>query len=115
MTGYLPKEVQEGLEIARKRDLKKRARLRVRVGDKTYPILRTLDKGFVLDRENADHLRGLVDVYDGARHLYQALIVASRDEGDEMAFEFKRATLASDKAPIDYDRPDNAPVALLPR
>ncbi|MCA0042346.1 hypothetical protein [Celeribacter litoreus] len=115
MTGYLPKEVREGLELARKRAEKKRSRLRVRVEDQTYPILRSWDSGFALDRGDADHLRGLVDVYDGTRHLYQALIVASRYEDDEMAFEFKRATKAMDKPPLDYDRPDDAPIALLPR
>lgn len=115
MTDVLPKEVLEGLELARKRDLKKRSRLRVKVGDATYPILRTWDNGFALDRDNADHLRGLVDVFDGAKHLYQALIVASQEEDHEMSFEFKRATCATDRPPLDYDRPDDAPVALLPR
>lgn len=115
MSDFLPKEVREGLELARKRDLKRRSRLRVRVGDDTYPILRSWESGFALDRDNADHLRGLVDVYDGARHLYQALIVASQDDGHEMTFEFKRATPATDRPPLDYDRPDDAPVALLTR
>ncbi len=115
MTDFLPKEVLEGLEMARKRDLKRRSRLRVKVGDETYPILRTWDTGFALDRDNTEHLRGLVDVFDGTRHLYQALIVATTDDGHEMSFEFKRSTVASDKPPLDYDRPDDAPVALLPR
>ena len=115
MSDYLPKEVREGLELARKRGLKQRSRLRVRVGDEIYPILRVWDNGFALDRGNTAHLRGLVDVFEGARHLYQALIVASQDDGHEMSFEFKRATPATDKPPLDYDRPDDAPVALLPR
>ena len=33
MSEFLPKEVREGLEAARKNSLKKRARLRVRVGE----------------------------------------------------------------------------------
>ena len=115
MTDILPKEVLEGLEMARKRDLTRRSRLRVRVGEDTYPILRLWNGGFALDRDNTEHLRGLVDVYDGAKHLYQALIVASADDGHEMSFEYKRATAALDKPPLDYDRPDDAPVALLPR
>jgi len=115
MSDFLPKEGREGLELARKRDLRRRSRLRVRVGDETYPILRSWEDGFALDRDNADHLRGLVDVYDGTRHLYQALIVASTDDGHEMSFEFKRATPASDKPPLDYLRAEDAPVALLGR
>ncbi|AJE45303.1 hypothetical protein [Celeribacter indicus] len=115
MTDFLPKEVLEGLELARRRDLKKKNRLRVRVGEETYPILRSWETGFALDRENTEHLRGLVDVYDGARHLYQALIVAAREDGHEMSFDFKRATQHREGPPLDYDRPDDAPVGLLPR
>ena len=33
MLEFLPKEVREGLEAARKRDLKRKSRLRVQVGD----------------------------------------------------------------------------------
>lgn len=115
MSEFLPKEVREGLELARKKNLKKRARLRVRVGDETHPIKRTWDNGFALDRDDAAHLRGLVDVFEGQNHLYQALIVASHDDGQEMCFEFKRSTNATDRAALDYDRHDDAPIALLPR
>jgi hypothetical protein len=111
---FLPKEVQEGLELARKRDLKRRSRLRVRTEDNVYPILRLWDDGFAMDRDNAERLRGYVDIYDGARHLYQALIVASQDDEFEMSFEFKRSTAATDRPALDYDQPENAPVALLP-
>lgn len=114
MSDYLPKEVREGLALARKKAQRKKARLRVRVGDETYPILRMWPDGFALDRDDTDHLRGLVDVYDGSRHLYRALIVAAREEGQEMSFDFKRATVAADKAPLDYDRPDDAPIGYLP-
>lgn len=115
MTDFLPKEILEGLAIKRKQDGKRSSRLRVRVGDEVYPILRTWDNGFALDRDDADHLRGLVDVYDGARHLYQALIVASREDGEELSFDFKRATTASDTPPLDYEKAEDAPIALIPR
>ncbi|WP_417258253.1 hypothetical protein [Celeribacter sp.] len=115
MSAYLSKEVREGLEMARKASLKKQSRLRVQAGDETFRVLRMWDGGFALDRDDADHLRGLVDLYDGAKHLYQALIVASEDDGHEMQFEYKRSTVATDKAPLDYDRPDDAPIALLTR
>ena len=77
MSEYLPKEVREGLEAARKRNRARKSRLRVRVGDQTFTILRYWDEGFALDAEDAPQLRGLVDVYDGARHMSQCLIVAS--------------------------------------
>lgn len=113
MSEFLPKEVREGLEAARKADLKRKSRLRVQVGDEFFPVLRFWENGFALDADHAPHLRGLVDLFDGGRHLYQCLIVASSEEGGEMLFDFKRNTAAVDKAPLDYTRPDNAPVALI--
>lgn len=113
MSEYLPKEVRAGLELARKADRKKRSRLRVRVGDQTFTILRHWDEGFALDKEDAPNLRGLVDVYDGARHLSQCLIVASSEDDDEMVYEFKWTTAATDRAPVDYSRDETAPVALI--
>ncbi len=113
MTDFLPKEVREGLEMARKRDLRKKGRLRIRVGDEVFTVLRFWETGFALDVEEAPHLRGLVDIYDGARHLYQCLIIASEEAGGEMIYEFKRNTAAVDRAPVDFVRDENAPVALL--
>lgn len=113
MSEFLPKEVREGIEAARKQALRESSRLRVQVGDAVFPILRYWDTGFALDSEDAPNLRGLVDLYDGANHLYQCLIVASEDSGYEMIYEFKRSTAAVDKAPLDFVRPDDAPVALL--
>lgn len=113
MSFFLPKEVREGLELARKRDLRRKSRLRVHVGDDVFPVLKFWETGFSLDSDDAPHLRGLVDLYDGARHLYQCLIVASDEENGEMRYEFKRATAAVDKAPLDFYRDEDAPVALL--
>jgi len=115
MSEFLPKDVREGLELARKRALRRKSRLRLRVGDEVFRVLRFWDEGFSLDTENAPHLRGLVDLYDGSKHLYQCLIVASSEEAGEMIYEFKRHTAAVDRAPLDFYRDENAPVALLGR
>lgn len=112
MSDFLPKEVREGLEQARKQSLRKKSRLKVRAGGETFTILRYWDDGFALDAEEAPRLRGLVDLYDGGRHMSQCLIIASEEEGGERVFEFKRATVASDNAPLDYERL-SGPVALL--
>jgi hypothetical protein len=109
----LPADVLEGLKQARRRDLGRRNRLRIHMGDEVWPIARMWDNGFALDAQTAPQLRGLVDIYDGARHLYQCLIVCSVIEGDERLFEFKRQTPVSDEAPVDFWRDENAPVALL--
>jgi hypothetical protein len=113
MSEFLPKYVREGLEAARKRDLQRKSRLKVKVGKQTFTILRYWDEGFALDKDDAPHIRGLVDVYDGGRHLSQCLIVASEQEAGEMVYEFKRETMAAETAPLDYDRDENAPVALI--
>ncbi len=113
MSEYLPKEVREGLERARKAALRKKSRLRVHAGESVFPVLELHDAGFEVLREDAPHLRGLVDLYDGARHLYQCLIVASEEAGERMKYDFKRATEVRAKAPLDFVRDENAPVALL--
>lgn len=116
MLEFLPKEVREGLEAARKRDLKRKARLRVEVGDAVYPVLRFWDNGFALDADfSPGKLRGLVDVYDGSRHVFQCLIVATSIENGELVCDFKRATAVSDRAPLDFWRRDDAPVGYLPK
>ncbi len=113
MLEFLPKDVREGLDAARKRKTKAQTRLRVRVGEKEFPLLRYWDEGFALDADDAPNLRGLVDVYEGARHVSQCLIIASAEDAGEMVYDFKRVTLASDNAPLDYVRKDDAPIALI--
>lgn len=115
MSEFLPKEVREGLELARKKDLRKKSRLRVHSDGKIYPILRYWESGFVLDIEDAPNMRGFVDIYDGSSHLYRCLVVASEKQGDEMTFDFKRSTLATDSAALDFEKTANAPVALIGR
>ncbi|MFY0692669.1 MAG: hypothetical protein JXR14_12195 [Paracoccaceae bacterium] len=113
MSMFLSKEVREGLALARKADLRKRARWRVQAGDKMIPILKFEEKNFAVDASEAPQLRGFVDIFDGSKHLYQALIVASDLQGDEMRFEFKRNTPAADRAAVDFERDKSAPIALL--
>lgn len=113
MTTYLPKEVQEGLEAARKKSLKKSNRIRVEADGRSFKVLKFRQDGFSLDVDDAPHLRGFVDLYDGGHHLSHCLIVASEEEDDLMHYEFKRATPAADKAPEDFYRGENAPVALI--
>lgn len=113
MSDYLPSEVRLGLEMARKQELRRKSRLRVRIGDQAYTILRFWDGGFALDVDDAPHLRGRVDVYDGSRHISECLIVASAEEAGEMIYEVKRQTLATANAPRDYVRDEAAPVGFI--
>ncbi|MGV6811215.1 MAG: hypothetical protein ACWA47_03135, partial [Brevirhabdus sp.] len=111
MFEFLPKDVRDGLEQARKRALRKSSRLRVKVGDEMLPILSFEDNGFTMDAETTPKLRGLVDIYHGGRHIYQCLIVASSLEDGNIRYEFKRNTQALDKAPLDFYREPDAPIA----
>lgn len=116
MLEHLPEEVRAGLAAAQDRaDRKARSRLRVQAGETVYPILRSWSGGFSVAADRTPHLRGLVDIHDGARHLYQALIVASRLENRELVFEYKRSTSVSDTAPADFERTAPPPAALLTR
>ncbi|MDN5787241.1 hypothetical protein [Pseudorhodobacter sp.] len=115
MLEFLPQEIREGLEAATLRKLKRRSRLRVQLGDAVFPILRMWETGIALDAARTPHLRGLIDIYDGANQIFQCLIVASSVENGEVICEFKRATPVSENAPLDFWRDENAPVAYLPR
>lgn len=115
MQEFLSKEVLAGLEMARKSADRKRSRLRLQVGEAVYPVLRFWHDGCVLDGKLSPRLRGLVDVYDGSRHIFQCLIVATSGDGDEITCEFKRLTPVSDKAPLDFWRDEAGPVAYLPK
>lgn len=115
MTTFLSKEVQLGLDKARLAALKRASRLRVMQGDATYPVLRMWKTGFTVEAETAPYLRGHVDLYDGAVHLFTCLIVASDQADGEMSYEFKRATAVSDAAALDFEKSVDAPVALLAR
>lgn len=115
MIEFLSKELREGFELARKRQNARKSRLRVQIGVEVYPILRLWDDGLALDADQLPHLRGLVDVFDGARHLSQCLIVASTVENGQLICNFKRSTPVTDRPPLDFWRDENAPVALLPK
>lgn len=115
MSTFLSREVQAGIDAAQKQAMRKRSRLRVHVGEEIYPILQFADSTFTVDADTAPHMRGLVDIYDGGRHLYQALIVTSTEDAGERVFEFKRNTMAANTAPRDFYAEPDAPIALLAR
>ena len=56
----------------------------------------------VLEAEIASEIRGLVDLYDGDKHLQQCLIVASTEENGIVHFEYKRKTATTIDAPKDF-------------
>ncbi len=115
MLEFLPKEIREGLEAAKKREQRRSSRLRVQLGDAVFPILRMWEGGMAFDAGRTPHLRGLVDIYDGTNHIFQCLIIASTTENGELICDFKRSTAVRDKAALDFYRDENAPVGYLPK
>lgn len=113
MDTYFSKEVLEGMRRAEDKALKSKNRLRIKVGDEFYPVLRSWSGGFSMCAENAPVLRGFVDLYDGAKHLYQCLIVYGAREAGEMIYEYKWHTAVGDQKPVDFVVDPKAPVALL--
>lgn len=115
MSEYLPEAVRKGLEDARLAMLRRSSRLCIHEGDRIHRILRLWDGGFSLAAKDAPNLRGFVDLYDGARHIYQCLVVTSREEEGERIFEFKWNTAVADRPAADFVRDSEAPIALIPR
>lgn len=113
MYEFLPKEIREGLELARTRELKRKSRLRLVVDGQVLPIRRLWDTGVSVDSEGAPHMRGLVDVYDGGRHICECLIIASEEAAGEMIYEFKRQTFVVDRPARDYELDEGAPAGLI--
>ena len=116
MLEYLPHHLREHLETAYRRRTGRRTRLRVELGGAVFPLTRFWQDGFAMEARLAPaRMRGLVDVYDGSRHIFQCLIVASETEEGELICLFKRATAVTGQPALDYWRDENAPVGYLPK
>jgi hypothetical protein len=115
MSEYLPDAVRKGLEDARLAMLRRSARLCIHDGERVHRILRLWDGGFALDAKGAPRLRGHVDLYDGARHIYTCLVVTSHEAGGEQVYDFKWNTAVADRPAADFVRAEEAPKALIPR
>ncbi|MEM7519911.1 MAG: hypothetical protein AAF307_02640 [Pseudomonadota bacterium] len=113
METVFSKEVQAGLAAARVTQQRNKAKLRVAADGKVFPVLRLLRNGFCVAVEDAPSLRGRVDLYEGAAHLFQCLIIASEEVDGAMHYEFKRATPIADTAPLDFEKAANAPFGLI--
>lgn len=113
MLEYLPEDIRRGLEAARARAGRQRARLCVHVGDAVFPVRRMWEGGFAVDAVRTPLLRGLVDIYDGPRHLSHCLIVASDTDGGDRIYEFKRVTPAGEGPMRDF-ADDQPPPIYLP-
>jgi hypothetical protein len=115
MLEHLPDDVREGLERARKRASARSRRLALHLGDAVFPILRLWDNGFAVDAGRIGALRGFVEVHEGPRLILTGLIQATEVQDGELICTFKRVTVASDRAALDYEVETEQPAGLLPR
>ena len=115
MLEFLPAEIREGLERARRRAPARRRKLALHLGDAVFPILRLWDNGFAVEASRLNRLRGFVEIHEGSRPLLSCLIVASDVTDAELICTFKRATPILTRAALDYELPEDLPVTLLPR
>ena len=113
MSTYVPNTVQIALDEARISRLRASSKLRIETADGYFRVLRLWQNGFSVASEDAPHLRGFVDLYDGPSQLFQCLIVASSEEAGEMRYEFKRMTAVSHTPPSDFASDLPQPTALL--
>lgn len=114
MSTFLPNDILDDLAKARRGIWQSSRRLRVEAGSQRLSVTRVWEGGFALHAQAAPSLRGLVDIYDGTRHLKRCLIVACEEDGEEMRYELKVVNEATDQQPVDFERDINAPTALLP-
>lgn len=113
MSDFLPAAVREGLALARKASLHRIDRLCLHDGENVYRIRRFWADGLAISAEHGDKLRGRVEIYDGARHVYQCLIVNGQHDGDECVFAFKWLHPVAERPALDFERAEPAPAGLL--
>ncbi len=101
---FISNELLSALHDAKLKAARKASRLHVDADGQTWRVLRRWEGGFSLDAKQVQHLRGLVDLYDGPRQIAQCLIVASEIVGGELICATKRETAVTGFAPVDYVR-----------
>lgn len=104
----------EGMSFKPNRNKRKRNhRLHLQDGDQTIRINEMWNDGFTTPEDVALPQHGFVDVFDGPRHLFHALIVQTGAEEGERYFEFKISRDATLGMPRDFSDDGQAPVALI--
>ncbi len=110
---FLPDAVRKGLEDARLAMLRRSGRLCVHDGDRVFRVTRLWDGGFAILAGEAPVLHGYVELYDGPRHIYQCLVVASHEDAGERVFEFKWNTQVASRPPLDFAVESETPAGLI--
>jgi len=67
------------------------SQLRVEAGGVHYAVLRRWATGFAVVADAAPKLSGIVDLYDGKKHLRQCVVTRREEAGAEVIFTVKSA------------------------
>ncbi len=114
MTGFLPRELREELRRAQERARSVRRRLTLRAGPTRLPLL-AFDRQGLEVAESAPPLgRGRVEILEGGRLLYTALVVLAGSGDGRRRYEFKWLEPAHARPPADHAGAEDAPAAFLP-
>lgn len=89
-------------------------RLHLRDGDTTIRIEDMWKNGFSTPITATLPRHGFIDLFDGAKHLFHALVVASGEDKEHRYFEFKITRDAALGLPRDFEAEAPRPVALIP-
>lgn len=114
MLEFLTEDLRNGLRQAAARKRRRGSRLHIQLGDEVFPLERLWDRGLSVGAGRLTHLRGLVDIFDGPRHIGHCLIIASVIEGDELICEFKSFQTVTDGPPVDFERTGEPVAGYLP-
>ncbi|ARO13785.1 hypothetical protein BVG79_00431 [Ketogulonicigenium robustum] len=114
MFNFFPEAVRRGMDEARRADERRSNRLSIHAQEQVHRILSLWDDGLALDASDRAPLRGLVDIFDGPRHLYQCLLITSREEEGRRIYDFKWIARVSETHPVDFEQQEDTPL-LLPR
>lgn len=96
-----------GHEFARAEPLARRPvrpGLVLEAGSRRFPILELTDDSLVIEAPDSATLRGYADIYDGARHIAQCLLLLAAPEGEFLRCTFKRRTPFRLDPPADFAR-----------
>lgn len=87
---FLPKGFKAGRSRASMSSPARAQRLCVEAGGVYYPVLRRWTTGFAVAGGDVPVLDGVVNLYDGATHLHECLILGKEGAGEEVIFKVKQ-------------------------
>lgn len=103
MDTFLPLGFEAGLTRPLMSRPVRATRLCVEASGVYYPVLRRWATGFAVRAGDVPALSGIVDLYDGADHLHQCLIISKDEANDEIVFTVKRGNVVNYAAVPDIE------------